>query len=133
MLKFFRIYGLSCVVTLLILYLSITTSVPMEDKVPRFEGMDKVVHFFLYALLSLAICRDFFRQSVSFSSRKMIIWAIILPIAYGGLIEILQEAFFYPRTAEWGDWIADILGVFAGYFLARRFYPNIVTQEKTLK
>ena len=124
MLKFFRIYGLSCVVTLLIFYLSITTSVPEYYHGPRFEGQDKVVHFFLYMLLSLVICRDFFRQEVAFSSRKMIVWAIILPILYGGLIEILQENFFPPRTGEWGDWGADILGVMAGYFLSKWWYKT---------
>ncbi|MDR1730089.1 MAG: VanZ family protein [Prevotellaceae bacterium] len=133
MLKFFRIYGLSCVVTLLILYASISTKVPENFEIPRFEGADKIVHFFLYIFLSLAICRDFYRQSVAFTTRKMIIWAIVLPIAYGGLIELLQGQFFYPRTAEWGDWLADILGVFTGYFLALKVYPKILTQEKTIK
>ncbi len=123
MLKFFRIYGLSCVVTLLIFSLSITTR-QVPDYAPRFEGQDKIVHFFLYMFLSLAICRDFFRQSVSFSSLKMYIWAIALPILYGGLIEILQENFFPPRTGEWGDWLADILGVLAGYFLSRKIYDK---------
>ena len=122
MLKFFRIYGLSCVVALLILYLSITTKVPDYYHGPRFEGQDKIVHFFLYASLSLAICRDLFRQSVAFSSRKMYILAIILPILYGGLIEILQENFFPPRTGEWSDWFANILGVLTGYFLSRKIY-----------
>ncbi len=131
MLKFFRIYGLSCVTTLLILYVSIA-KVPGNYEIPRFEGADKIVHFFLYVFLSLAICRDFYRQSVAFSSRKMIIWAIILPVIYGGLIEILQEQFF-NRTAEWGDWFADILGALASYFLARKVYPKIITQEKTFK
>ena len=130
MLKFFRIYGLSCVVTLLIFYLSITTSVQEYYHGPRFEGQDKIVHFFLYMFLTMAICRDFFRQSVAFSSRKMYIWAIALPILYGGLIEILQENFFPPRTAEWGDWFADILGVLAGYFLSRKIYPKILKPEK---
>ncbi len=133
MLRFFRIYGLSCVATLLILYISISTKSLENYEVPRFEGADKIAHFFLYTLLTLAICRDFYRQSAAFSSRKMYIWAIILPILYGGLIEILQDAFFYPRTAEWGDWLADILGAFAGYFFARKIYPKIVKQEKTLK
>jgi VanZ family protein len=80
----------------------------------------------------MAICRDFFRQSVTFSSRKMYVWAIILPILYGGLIEILQH-FIPGRTCEWGDWFTDILGVLAGYFLSRIIYPKILTPERTLK
>ena len=122
--KFFRTYGLSCVVTLLIFYLSITTSTSGYEG-PRFEGMDKIVHFVLYSLLGLAVCRDFFRQSTPFGSRKMVVWAIVLPILYGGIIEILQENFFPPRTAEWGDWLADIAGVLTGYFFSRIIYPKI--------
>ena len=128
MLKFFRIYGLSCVVTLLIFYLSITTSTDGYEG-PRFEGMDKVVHFVLYFLLASAICRDFFRQSTPFASRKMVVWAIVLPILYGGIIEILQENFFPPRTAEWSDWLADITGVLAGYFFSRLVFPKIYKRK----
>ena len=124
MLKFFRNYGLSCVITLLIFHLSITSSVSGYNG-PRFEGMDKVIHFILYFLLALAICRDFYRQFTPFASWKMYIWAIILPVLYGGIIEILQENFFPPRTAEWGDWFADIAGVLCGYFLSRKIYPKI--------
>lgn len=129
MLKFFRIYGLSCVVTLLIFYLSISTSADHYYHGPRFEGQDKIVHFILYLLLVLAICRDFFRQSVSFSSRKMYIWAIVLPVLYGGLIEILQENFFPPRTGEWADWFTDIAGVLVGFFLAKKIYPKFIKPE----
>ena len=135
MLKFFRIYGLSCVVTLLIFYLSISTSIPAHYHGPRFEGQDKVVHFFLYMLLAMAICRDFFRQSVAFSSRKMYLWAIVLPILYGGLIELLQGITheIFGRTAEWGDWFANILGVLVGYFLSRTIYPKTIKPERKIK
>ena len=129
MLKFFRNYGLSSVVTLFIFYMSITPSTGEYDG-PRFEGMDKAVHFVFYFLLVLAICRDFFRQSTPFASRKMVVWAIILPILYGGLIEILQENFFPPRTAEWGDWLADIAGVLAGYFFSWKIYPKIFSPKR---
>jgi VanZ family protein len=129
MLKFFRQYGLSCVVTLIILYLSIATTVPEHYHGPRFEGQDKLVHFILYLLLSLAVCLDFYRQWTDFSSRRMIIWAILFPVLYGGMIELLQGNFFPPRTAEWGDWLADTLGVFAGYFLAKSFYPKFIKRE----
>ena len=122
---------MSCVVALVILSLSIMT-IP-SDSIPKplkFEHADKIVHVFLYMALSMAICLDFFRQSVSFTSWKMYIWAIILPILYGGLIEILQEKYF-SRTADWLDWAADIAGVCIGYFLSRLIYPRIVKPEKT--
>ena len=135
MLKFFRIYGLSCVVALLIFYLSITTSAPKPYLEADIPSKDKIVHFFLYMLLAMAICRDLFRQSVAFSSRKMYLWAIVLPILYGGLIELLQGITheIFGRAAEWGDWFANILGVLTGYLLSRIIFPKIITPEKTLK
>ena len=59
----------------------------------------------------------------------MIGLAIIMPIVYGGVIELMQEAYFQPRTAEWGDWIADILGTFVAYFICKHYYPNLVKQN----
>lgn len=55
MMRFFRVYGLSCVVTLTILYLCIARTLPVEN-VPKFEGIDKVVHFLMYVGLAGALC-----------------------------------------------------------------------------
>jgi VanZ family protein len=114
---------------LVTLYLSITTTLPEQYDGPRFEGMDKLTHFFLYLVLVLAITKDFYKQWVDFSSLKMKLWAVVLPILYGGAIELLQQNFFPPRTAEWSDWIADVLGVLAGYFLAKSIYPKYIKRE----
>lgn len=57
---------------------------------------------------------------------KWLFTALLLPILYGGLIEILQENFFYPRTGDWWDWLADIVGTLIGcvvaFVVARRWY-----------
>ena len=131
MLKFFRLYGLSIVVMLFVLYMSIKTGSTPEflNNMPKIEGVDKIVHFIFYLMITLALCRDLYRQYVSFNSFKMIGLAIIMPIVYGGVIELMQEAYFQPRTAEWGDWIADILGTFVAYFICKHYYPNLVKQN----
>ncbi len=78
---------------------------------PRFTGADKVAHFIMYAALSLVFLFDSWRaNSRSFRGKSFY-------IAYGGLIEILQENFFYPRTGTWGDWFADIAGCAVGLLL----------------
>jgi VanZ family protein len=48
--------------------------------------------------------------------RKQWLWLIGLlgPIVYGGVIEILQGTFFQPRTSDWLDWLADIIGTIVG-------------------
>lgn len=125
MLRFFRFYGLSCVVGITIFYLCIARTLPTTS-IPTFEGMDKVVHFLMYVAFSGAICLDHYRMDVSFGSKKMLAWAVLFPILYGGLIEILQENFFPPRSGEWADWLADSLGVLAAYFLAKSLYPRFV-------
>lgn len=46
-------------------------------------------------------------------------------LAYGGAIELIQPSF--GRSAEWGDFLADGLGVLAGLFLgwlARRVFTR---------
>ena len=40
---------------------------------------------------------------------KWIFWSFILPVIYGGAIEIMQE-YFFSRSGEWADFIADMLG-----------------------
>jgi VanZ family protein len=39
----------------------------------------------------------------------------LFPIALGGIIEILQEMFFNPRSGEWLDWLTDIAGVLTAW------------------
>jgi VanZ family protein len=36
-----------------------------------------------------------------------------LPVIFGGVIEIVQSAYFPPRTGDWFDWVADIAGILA--------------------
>jgi VanZ family protein len=59
----------------------------------------------------------------------MRLWGLIYPIVYGGVIELLQENFFPPRTGDWSDWVADALGSVAAYFLAKNLLPKYVKPE----
>lgn len=130
--KRYRRYGLSCVVALTILYLSVARTTPEMD-IPKIEGLDKIVHFLMYAALSFALSRDFYVQKTSFSSVKMVMWAVVIPILYGGLIEVLQENFFPPRSGDWYDWLADSLGVIVSFLLCRIFVPKFFKQESSFR
>ena len=125
MLRFFRLYGLSWVVGITIFYVCIARTLPV-DHVPSFEGMDKLVHCLMYLAFAVALCIDHYRAGVPFLSKRMIIMAVAFPILYGGLIEILQENFFPPRTGEWMDWLADSLGSVIGYLLSKSLVPRYV-------
>jgi VanZ family protein len=82
--------------------------------VPRWiSEYDKLAHFGLYAILGLALGYGRHRDPAS--------PAHLLPLAFGALYGATDEwhqAFTYGRTPGWGDWIADMMGVSFGYFLA---------------
>ena len=106
---------MSVLYSLFVFYMSIVPDVP-DFKLPDFNLKDKVMHGGAYVVLSLIICFELYRQRYLFREKKMVAWSIGFPILYGGLIELLQENFFPPRSGEWSDWLADIVGA-TGYFL----------------
>jgi VanZ family protein len=123
---FFR-YLNSVLATVLVLYLSFAS--PNEfKKLPSFQipHADKIVHSAMYFLLAAALCYDFLRthRNVRFSKIVFLSVCVIYPVVLGGIIEFAQEAWFYPRSAEWLDWLADIIGVgvavFAFLFLRKK-------------
>ena len=79
-----------------------------------FSHFDKVMHFGVFAVLTLLLQKGFGLN-----------WKIGLALAviYGAAVEIIQGA-FAGRQASFGDWVADILGAIAAlyvlYVLKRR-------------
>lgn len=79
---------------------------------PPIEHGDKWGHYIAFMLLTLALLWDSHKAALKPYLRWSI--AILYPTLYGALIEILQHHFFYPRTGEWTDWLADCIGVATG-------------------
>lgn len=90
------------------LVVMVLSLLPLDADVPSL-GWDKANHLAAFALLALLGCRAYPAQL-----------AIVLPglLAYGGLIEILQS-FTAFRHAEWGDLLADALGIVLGWVIVR--------------
>ncbi len=97
---------------------------------PRFVGADKVAHVVMYAVLSVVFVWDRYRAQQG----KIIGWkraAVLVVFAlYGGLIELLQEYFFYPRTGTWGDWLADCGGCVVGLIVYVLFVLRSTVSQK---
>ena len=69
------------------------------------EGWDKVLHFIAYfGLASIA--------TLALGRRKAALWAAFALAVFGGILEIVQG--YVGRDAEWGDELANIVGVCAG-------------------
>ena len=74
-------------------------------------GWDKLNH--ILAFTALAFCATLGSQA----SRGVRILLLSALLAFGGLIEVLQ--LFVPgRSSEWGDLLADSLGIACGVCIA---------------
>lgn len=107
---------------ILVLFIFIATCLIPSDNIPGMpEGLpwDKIAHFCMYFMLTAVIMFDYYRMNFYSPKRlKWIFWGFIVPVFYGGLIELLQKYFFSTRSAEMGDWIADIAGSLIAAILA---------------
>jgi VanZ family protein len=76
---------------------------PIDRPPPAPGGGDKLVHLVAFAALAFPLAR---------SGRVGPAHVLVAASAFGGLIELLQPSF--GRSAELGDWVADIVGVAVG-------------------
>lgn len=95
-----------------------------------FPGFDKLVHCGLFFVLALLIGYGFIRQK-GWQQFKIMsgVNVLLLAIAYGALIEILQLLFFTWRSAEWDDLFADAVGIGMAIFSLSTVL-NALTHEK---
>lgn len=76
---------------------------------------DKLAHFGFYLIamvLALLGIRSRKRLQIGFTAAALAAFAVLL--AYGGLIELLQDAMDNGRAAEWADMAANALGLAGG-------------------
>lgn len=109
MLAFCKRYPYSWLVTVAIVLLSLLPigAVEIAGNVPF---ADKWTHMVMYATLTLVIWLEHIRHSTQPSPRFLALWAILFPIALGGLLELLQAYATTYRSGEWMDWAADSIG-----------------------
>lgn len=82
-----------------------------------FTGFDKLVHLGFFYVLTVLLFFGKIRYQHNYSFSVFTIFKIIFITALiGGGIEILQLLFFNYRSAEWWDFICDMIGVFMGVF-----------------
>ncbi len=114
-----RYYWITILMSCIIFLLS-TLQFSTVPKVASFSGSDKLAHLFLYTVLGFFAYFNYKRDKyVKHSYPNMIYSLFAILILFGGVIEIVQELFFKPRSAELLDWIADIIGLIIGGFLGR--------------
>lgn len=98
------------VIALVILYLC--CFLPPND-IPEVEStipVDKLVHFAMYFGFSGACFFAYIHLVRLFNYLMALFLCFVLPVLFGGLIEILQWKYCPGRSGDWFDLLADTLG-----------------------
>ena len=105
------IYKETVILGLIIAYLSLVKE-PVLRLPEDVAFADKWGHLLAYLFLGGILAINLWRDKVSVKCLWLV--GLMVPILYGGLLEIMQGVFCYPRTASWLDWAADIIGTLLG-------------------
>ena len=95
----------------------------LTEQAPQFLPLsvsDKLLHGLAYCILAftLVFAMEFRRTSRSLHY----LYAFLITIAYGAIIEILQDGCTATRTAEFADFLADVIGAMIGVLIGLVFY-----------
>lgn len=96
---------------------------------PPIEHKDKWIHWLAFMILTIVLLWD--SHKMGLKTWNMWVVASVIPVIYGGFIEILQEKFLYPRTGDWIDWLADCIGVIMGiglWLIGQKWYERRMAQ-----
>jgi membrane-associated phospholipid phosphatase/VanZ family protein len=138
--RFLYQYRFSILVALIILYISVLKPAQLP-RIPLFPYADKVIHLLMYGFLALFLnyetipakqlpawlfpkLKGIRLPNVKTSQSVMLLIVLILPILMGGIIELLQQYCFPPRTGDWIDFLANTTGVLLAYLLFRKIRCN---------
>ncbi len=100
-----------------------------ETPLSHVNMIDKWTHFVMYGGLCLLLWAEHGYQHHRIHWRKALVWALLMPVLMGGLIEVVQATCTNGnRSGDSIDFVADAIGVGLGQligiplaaFLARR-------------
>lgn len=90
--------------------------IPQVKSFWEWLSYDKLVHFFIFGVLSYLLLNGFREQYLNGNFRLMYtIVLILLSMAYGLLTEVLQVKVFVGRDGNIYDFLADSIGVLIGW------------------
>jgi len=104
------------------LFILIICGVP-GHRIPRVDFLDwlkpdKLVHLFVFGVLCFLMIRGLTKSAtVEFLHSHPRLWSVLISIAYGALIEVLQATVFIDRSGDVRDALADAIGALIGMWV----------------
>lgn len=108
------------IVVAAVLYLTLMPQPLPDNDIPWFEGMDKLVHGIMMFGVMLCLSFDYFRICHKKQDRipvGTLSVFLIITIAFGGLIELLQDWMDMGRGKDMKDFEADTIGALVAYVI----------------
>ncbi|MGV8962637.1 MAG: VanZ family protein [Candidatus Saccharimonadaceae bacterium] len=126
--SYFRYTIIPGIVALIIFYVTCIINVDSIPGSKRLLQYDKIAHFGMFFIFSAVIYYDYYRMHGGKPNLyKWVLFGLIVPVIYGGIIEIAQQQFF-SRSGDLQDFIADIFGSLSATVVAL-FYLNLKREQ----
>lgn len=112
-----KTYTISAIILIVVLFLTFA-NFGDNGGYALFENADKVVHFCMYAAITLSLCYDS-RNRVPYKGRKKVIAkCFATAVAFGIITELGQEFLTNYRSGDFFDFLADTAGAAVGAALS---------------
>jgi VanZ family protein len=128
MAHYFRKYTFSWLIIGIIIYLSFFT--PPKTELDNISNIDKLAHICMYGGLCSILWIEYLRSHIQIQRIRAFIGGIVLPIAFSGIIELLQEYATTNRSGDWADMIANSIGVVLAALLGQFIFPRWVKKSR---
>ena len=128
MAHYFRKYTFSWLIIGIIIYLSFFT--PPKTELDNISNIDKLAHICMYGGLCSILWIEYLRSHIQIQRIRAFIGGIVLPIAFSGIIELVQEYATTNRSGDWADMIANSIGVILAALLGQFVFPRWIKKTR---
>ena len=128
MAHYFRKYTFSWLIIGIIIYLSFFT--PPKTELDNISNIDKLAHICMYGGLCSILWIEYLRNHIQIQRIRAFIGGIVLPIAFSGIIELVQEYATTNRSGDWADMIANSIGVILAALLGQFVFPRWIKKTR---
>lgn len=125
MLKFFKAPLIWAI--LILAFSSIPNSELPDFSLWRILSGDKLIHVFLYGILSFLLLGSSVKQYIYRRIRyNAMLFSFVTSVCFGVLIEVYQEFVLTDRFGDWADALANGVGAMLGLLLFRVLFKDYI-------